>query len=238
MTPDEIYRLLRDIDTCDSTPSFLKCLEALSAWTGIKHISFIWINREAGPWGCSTYPQSWQETYLKNEYALIDPVMIQTHSMIAPYFWDSLDWSRPDVMAFMAEAQRHGVGNLGWTIPGFLRGGQHFSTTFSDKGDPSEWREKISRLAPALKIITLHLEHRASLFFETPVMDGRIKLSPRETQTAILLASGLRQEEIARRIGVSVNTVRGFLKALRLKMNAENNTQAVCRAIQANLIRI
>lgn len=56
--------------------------------------------------------------------------------------------------------------------------------------------------------------------------------TPREQQTARLLAAGLTNKEIAARMGVSVNTVKAFIRFLMLKVGVSTRTGIVGRLTQ------
>jgi DNA-binding NarL/FixJ family response regulator len=56
--------------------------------------------------------------------------------------------------------------------------------------------------------------------------------TPREQETAALLARGLTNKEIAARMGVSVNTVKAFIRLVMLKVGASTRTGIVSRLTQ------
>ena len=47
--------------------------------------------------------------------------------------------------------------------------------------------------------------------------DGSVRLSEQETQALILYASGMKMESVARRMGISADTARMYIKRVRLK---------------------
>lgn len=58
------------------------------------------------------------------------------------------------------------------------------------------------------------------------------KLSARETQIARLAAQGLTDKEIARKVGVSITTIRTYWMRIRRKVGASNRAQAIVQAIE------
>lgn len=63
-------------------------------------------------------------------------------------------------------------------------------------------------------------------------------LTPRERQVLELLAGGADPFLIARRLGISVNTCRGHVKSLRLKLGAHTQLEAVVMASRRGLVRV
>jgi DNA-binding CsgD family transcriptional regulator len=65
---------------------------------------------------------------------------------------------------------------------------------------------------------------RESVAAAWPVLDRGASLSPRELQAAHMVAQGLPDKEIARRMGLSVTTVRTHLERSFRKLGASNRT--------------
>jgi DNA-binding NarL/FixJ family response regulator len=61
-------------------------------------------------------------------------------------------------------------------------------------------------------------------------------LTVREQQVLELLAQGLDPRAIARRLGISVNTSRGYIKTLLMKLDAHSQLEAVVTATRLGLI--
>ncbi|MEL6360280.1 MAG: response regulator transcription factor [Pseudomonadota bacterium] len=61
-------------------------------------------------------------------------------------------------------------------------------------------------------------------------------ITPRERETLSLIAEGLANKEIARRLGVSPNTVKTHVSKLYEKLGARRRTEALARARELSLI--
>jgi DNA-binding CsgD family transcriptional regulator len=61
-------------------------------------------------------------------------------------------------------------------------------------------------------------------------------LTPRELEALVLVADGLRNREIAARLGISEHTVKFHLAAVFGKLGASSRTDAVRRGFQLGLI--
>lgn len=70
--------------------------------------------------------------------------------------------------------------------------------------------------------------------FETPILTE--PLTPRELEVLQLLAEGLPNKVIARRLDISDHTVKFHVNAILSKLNAQSRTEAVVRATRLGLI--
>jgi DNA-binding NarL/FixJ family response regulator len=66
----------------------------------------------------------------------------------------------------------------------------------------------------------------------------RPALSPREIEVLQCVAAGLRNKEIASRLGIAENTVNAHLKNILEKMNVADRTLAVTTALRRGIIRL
>ena len=63
-------------------------------------------------------------------------------------------------------------------------------------------------------------------------MSDTVKLSKREREALVHLAQGLSNREIAKRLGISINTVNKHVQQIFTKLNVRNRVQAVTKAIE------
>lgn len=61
-------------------------------------------------------------------------------------------------------------------------------------------------------------------------------LTPRELEVMVLIAQGLSNKEIGDKLSVTENTVKGHVKEILSKLNAQNRVTAVLKARELNLI--
>lgn len=72
---------------------------------------------------------------------------------------------------------------------------------------------------------------------KTPSLTKRfIKLSEQQEKVLILLSEGFNQVEIASSIGLSVNTVEVYVRAVKKKLGVKTTAHAVGMALRTNLI--
>jgi DNA-binding NarL/FixJ family response regulator len=65
-----------------------------------------------------------------------------------------------------------------------------------------------------------------------------VALTDREREVLALLASGVDATGIARQLGITVHTARGYLRSVLEKLNAHSQLEAVVLAARAGLVRI
>lgn len=65
---------------------------------------------------------------------------------------------------------------------------------------------------------------------------GEEALTAREMEVLRLVAKGFHNKEIAQALGVSIRTVEGHLNAVFMKLGVESRTEAVVRAVAADLL--
>jgi LuxR family maltose regulon positive regulatory protein len=77
----------------------------------------------------------------------------------------------------------------------------------------------------------------------SPVLSASLSLEPlaeplseREVEVLRLVASGLSNREIGRRLVLSLNTVKGHTRAIYAKLGVHSRTQAVAKARQLNIL--
>lgn len=75
----------------------------------------------------------------------------------------------------------------------------------------------------------LLIERTASKLLPLSHLFNDYHLTPREQKTAELLAKGLTNKEIAARMGVSVNTVKAFIRFAMLKVGVSTRTGIIGR---------
>lgn len=183
-----------------------------------------------------TFPDAWAETYLKKNYDDIDPVLSQARLEAEPFHWfeveDKMKLTR-EQRFFLRELRDAGMVD-GLAIPIFGPKGTmaYFGLgSVDDKLDLP--REQIMELQFACqRTHNKYLEINPELTSEAP----RTKLSNRETEILTLVATGLSNNNIADRLGITENTVDTILRRTFRKLDASNRITAVLKGIGAGLI--
>lgn len=71
-----------------------------------------------------------------------------------------------------------------------------------------------------------------------PKGQGALELTPREHQILEMLAQGMRNQEIATELGISLYTVRNHIQGVLIKMDAHSKMEAVANAVRQGLIEL
>jgi DNA-binding CsgD family transcriptional regulator len=94
---------------------------------------------------------------------------------------------------------------------------------------------------PGLRLVGAGESADVALVLSTVVSastDGDVPLTPRETEVLALLAEGLSNKAIARRLGISVHTAKFHVGALMDKLDAVGRTDAVAHAARRGVIHL
>ena len=209
---------------------------ALRDRLGIGHVVYHSVNSTGEQYAALTYPGSWVERYIEQDYARVDPVVQGCYRRFHPVDWKRLDWSARSSREFLGEALDAGVGNQGFSVP--IRGpaGQFALMTVSHSCSDREWALFIRERTREL-ILLSHFVNQKALELEGGT-DSRAtaSLSPREIDSLTMLAMGLSRAQAADSLHISEHTLRVYIESARFKLGAANTTQAVARAIACGQI--
>lgn len=234
-TTVELDALIERLEATETLEGLQDVIVAARNAFGIDHMVYHWVDSAGDQYGCGTYSLKWVEHYGAQNYLRVDPVIIGCYQRFHPVDWKRLDWSSPRAREFLADAQRHGVGNQGYSIP--IRGpkGQFALFTVSHSCDDAAWSEFIGRNSRDL-ILVAHFFNRKALEFEPGRQPEARNLSPREIDAMTLLAMGYSRAQVAETLSISEHTLRVYIESARFKLGAMNTTHAVARAIGFGLI--
>lgn len=211
-------------------------IEALRTSYSVDHMIYHWVNAKGAETGVGTYEPAWVETYRRENYIRVDPVILGCAQAFHPMDWKQLDWSSKAARQFQADAIAHGVGNQGLSIP--IRGpnGQYGLFTVSHSADDQAWAEFIETHRRDLILIAHYFNQKAIELEPERVPETTQPLSPRELETLTLLAVGYNRAQIARTLNISEHTLRVYVESARFKLGAMNTTHAVANALTRGLI--
>lgn len=112
-----------------------------------------------------------------------------------------------------------------------------YSNSLADRYDGLIQNEATKELFMAKLIKSLYLDDRGGpLGFICIVRSAKKnvqctpKLSPRELEVLALVAEGMSQKEISRKLGISIHTTAHHMKAIYIKMNVRNRVAAISAA--------
>lgn len=183
-----------------------------------------------------TFPQEWVAKYIRREYADIDPVIAQARLEVEPFHWfdvaDKVKLSKQQT-EFLGELKRAGLTD-GIAVP-----------IFGPKGTIAYFglgccNDKVNLTPERMTELQFACQRTHNLYVEmTPVIhdDGPPpKLSKRETEVLGLIATGMSNNNVADRLGVTENTIDTMLRRAFRKLGVNNRISAVLKGIGAGLI--
>jgi LuxR family transcriptional activator of conjugal transfer of Ti plasmids len=177
----------------------------------------------------STYPQSWLDRYLDQNYESIDPTVDLAFAAPRSIHWASSlyeDSENPNVRQLFAEAREHGLHH-GRTIPLFRLPGLTFACgVATDDPRPSQDTQTLTEVmntaAERLRYLT-----RPSVLSH---------VSERELDVLGWVAAGKTAEEIALILDIKTRTVQFHIQSLKDKLQASTLAHLVHLAHQLGLL--
>jgi len=217
-----------------------QALSQICTLFGLTHMTFLvvrtGISSVSHPFYCSTYPRDWVQTYLACGYFDIDPVIDIIRTGFLPVDWSTLPQRSPEAVRFFEEAQCHGIGPNGLTIP--VRGANGERCLFSVTSDVSkaQWSSLCMSSVHDLHVLSHYLHEKVLALTGLREAARYRDLSRRERQCLQLLAKGKIYKQIAAALGISEISVRLHIRSARGKLGAQTSHQAVAKASFLELI--
>jgi len=91
--------------------------------------------------------------------------------------------------------------------------------------------------APGLRLAAPGEIADAVIILPRDKSDADVALTPRELEVLALIAEGASNKEIARKLAISVHTVKFHIASLLDKLDADGRTEAVAQAARVGVIR-
>ena len=96
-----------------------------------------------------------------------------------------------------------------------------------------EWNDKRRRI---INILTPHIDNAVLKIVGMETINKTVEVTLRERQILQYVHIGLKNEEIAKELYISLHTVKNHIKNILAKLKVKNRTQAVTKAIDFDLI--
>ena len=208
------------------------------------------------PYYTGTYPPAWERAYIQNDFVHCDPALARVRRTNTPFHWGDLKLpektgrKRPPELKMMDAAREHGFKE-GFVVPFHYRdrlGAIHSSSTVFFWEDEPRWFHKLFSLPPA-RIASVddllgaardgHRQPRPAQRAEHPAARRcrpRSSSRAREKEVMAWAARGKTVADTAQILGISPETVEGFIKQALRKLDATNKTHGVAKSIALGLI--
>jgi DNA-binding CsgD family transcriptional regulator len=230
---------LTDVALGKVTQELSDVLSELAPKIGVKHIAYLRFARNKSEdvsllTGVFTYSKDWQRFYFRKQYHLNDPVVWHGVKAVLPFDWRVLHGISPNAASFFSDAQQHGVGRNGVTIPIRNRKNEQAIVSFSSDLPDDDWEDYKLTGMPQLELVSLLVDSAAGINAKLPLDD--IGLSRREEQCLTWAARGKTYQEIAEILDISPGSVKLYLDMARHKLNCANLTHAVAVASASGVV--
>lgn len=237
---DRLSSSLTLLQSADHSAKMEDVLRRICTSFRLKHMTFLVVRAGAKspryPYCCTTYPMTWTETYLAENYFEIDPVIDVLRWSRRPVDWQvlGLETSR----RFFDIARASGVGTSGMTIPLWGPGGERCLFSVSSDLSGADWLALKTDTTHELHIISHFLHEKVLSASDLAALRERPSLSRRERQCLEQLANGFIPKQIAARLAISESAVRLYLGSARRKLGARTSRHAVAKASFFEVISI
>jgi len=183
----------------------------------------------------SSLPPAWMDHYSAQGFFRVDPAIRHCVEGIVPTFTGIDAPARGEVSArrLWEDALSAGLGSgvvIPLRLPGSALGGFSLVTGMVGR-EFLAWHRRCGRWAT----LGAHAIDQRVLTLAAPPTE-KIRLSPRERECLTWLASGLRHDRIAEKLGITVPTVELHLANARRRLGARTREQALARAVALGLL--
>lgn len=166
----------------------------------------------------ANFPEAWSKHYTEQAYALRDPIVAWGFSTTGMARWSEIDL--PDPFNIMGQAAEYGL-KYGMSVAcGPLSSRTIGSVTRSDR----EYTDAEMRAVQAI----LHKLH--------DLCEPPESLTVPQTEALRLIASGMRNAEAAKKLGISASALKARLTSARHKLLARTTAEAIDRAKEFRLL--
>lgn len=233
---EQVHALIDAIELSRDEHAVRNALKKFVADCGFERYAYL----HPGPTGAGVstdYPSEWRETYLRNRYASIDPVVTRAKRLKAPFSWSTEDLHprrrSSEERRFFAEATDFGIRS-GLTIPLQVSFGTVAMLTLASDRLSSE----TSRLHDANRAATAvaFVHAKLSMLSDLSVEEAKTRLTSQEATCLTWSSLGKYMPEIAAILGIEHRTVQYHLDNVREKLGAINLPHAVRIAFSRKLL--
>ncbi|WP_352799919.1 LuxR family transcriptional regulator [Mesorhizobium sp. M0870] len=182
------------------------------------------------------YPREWQQRYFEMGYDRIDPTIKRSRRRVEAFRWSEVyndESTTEDERRVFDEAATFGLRS-GISVPLHGPDGRFAIMNFAQAWDG----ELQNRAITYLQLAALHFHLRVDKFANPSDIEEAPNLSPREKECILWTAKGKSSWEIAKIVGISVNTVNFHIKNIMRKMDATSRTTAAIKAIKFRIIEL
>jgi len=197
------------------------------------HLALTIVDIVDTPYVRTTYRDSWVSRYLLRDYVKIDPVLREGLVRQLPFDWCEVEIP-PAAHEFLLDAQDHGIGANGYSIP-ILDKSRRALLSLNSRKAGDDWSATVAQFREEWLDLAFLIHHKAILELHGK-HDPVPQLTAREIECLHWIALGKDAIDIAGLLKLSEHTVRAYIKSARTKLGSGSITFTIARAIQLRLI--
>lgn len=180
------------------------------------------------------FPDDWIRHYIDDDLERIDPILEYSRRAPSPFHWSDVEKRMrlsAEQLNFLKELRASGLTD-GLAIPIYSAIGDMAYFGVGVKSGKLDLKQE----ALAQIILACQLTHNRYVSLTNARPRTSARLSPREKEALSLVACGLSNIEISRKMGISTNTVDTLLRRSFAKLGTRSRLEAVLLAIGSGLI--
>ncbi|MBS8230280.1 LuxR family transcriptional regulator [Marinobacter salarius] len=187
------------------------------------------------PYIKTTHSPEWISSYFVNSLMKVDPILRFARTAENSFLWSDIALTSAEEK-MMEHALGFGGGATGFSVPTFGTGGYRGLFSLCPVNEfVSDWPKHIAKNRKGIENFASNLHLLAQREID-PNGEYSTNLSRREIECLKLIAIGKTYTEIATILDISANTVRSYVRELRLKLNSTTLAQAVARGCVMGLV--
>lgn len=232
--PSRFERIALEVQDAESVQDALQIFQlAYGVDFSTYHLALTIVDIIDTPYVRTTYNAAWVSRYLLRDYVKIDPVLREGLVRQLPFDWREVDIPQA-AHEFLRDAQDHGVGANGYSIP-IVDKSRRALLSLNSRRAGVEWSATVAQYREEWLELAFLIHHKAifELYGEHDLIP---QLSAREIECLHWRALGKDSGDIAVLLKLSEHTTRAYLKSARNKLGGGSITYAIARAIQLRLI--
>lgn len=182
-----------------------------------------------------TYDPDYMQMYRDKQWYRVDPASLYVLHNQLPLVWRKADFATPEAAPVFAAANRHGLGT-GAIFPVVTSNMSVAGLGIARDGDPDASYEDTARMLPHGQLLSIYLHAAVTRLLKLQPAPAIKDISQRERECLQLAAQGMRDADIGRTLNITTRTVISHLTSARRKLEADNRSQMIARAMALKVI--
>lgn len=182
-----------------------------------------------------TYDPEYMKIFEERQWYRIDPPSLKMLASDLPHVWRNSDFDTPESQELFETASRYGV-RAGAVFPlgpsNMMVGG----LGIAKDADPDAEYEETLKILPYGQLLSIYMHSAAQRIMKVQPTHLAKSISLRELQCLQLAARGMRDAEISKELKITTRTVISHINSSRAKLQAENRSQMIAKAMALRII--